>query len=489
MYHSPVRSPERVSVVASLPPRGPWRRALALERAGGEPRAVVLSYVPPEVIDDPARLAALVRDVEVAGRLHHPCAVQVLGTDAAGDALVIMEAFRPAETLRALLDAAGRLPPAIAARIVADACAAVASAHAIDAGEGQPLVHGALSPELIGVGHDGAALVSGFGAGGGGVPSTDVRALAAVLHECLSGEPPAGDEGLLAVPGIPPALAQVVSRVFSGELRSVEDLGSAIAGAERLAAHAEVMAYSEAILPAARGERTRPRDEEAAAGAEAPEEAGDDLVAGEGDPARRTPAPEPLPPVADAARVFAAPAPPPASRSLVPLVVAACALLGFGVGLAAARGGLGKVPPPAPAPGAAANEVAGAYAPAPPEAAPAPAPPAPATTPPEPPRAAASARPAERAPPRKVASAAPGASAPARRASPPRPVAKGVLAVTAPDEAEVFLDGRPVGSGSLRRDVPPGAHLIEVRLGEARVAERFEVAPGETWTYEVTPTP
>jgi hypothetical protein len=452
---------------------------------------VVLSYVPPDVIDDPARLAALVRDVEVAGRLHHPCAVQVLGTDAAGDALVIMEAFRPAETLRALLDAAGRLPPAIAARIVADACAAVASAHAIDAGEGQPLVHGALSPERIGVGHDGAALVSGFGAGGGGVPSTDVRALAAVLHECLSGERPAGDEGLLAVPGIPPALAQVVSRVFSGELRSVEDLGSAIAGAERLAAHAEVMAYSEAILPAARGERTRPRDEEDAARAEAPEEAGDDLVAEEGDPARRTPAPEPLPPVADAARVFAAPAPPRASRSSVPLVVAACALLGFGVGFAAARGGIGKVPPPAPVPGEAATEGAGAHASAPREAAPAAAAPAPVTTPPEPPRAAAPARrPADRAPPRKVASAAPGAAAPARRVSgPPRPVAKGVLAVTAPDEAEVFLDGRPVGSGSLRRDVPPGAHVIEVRLGEARVAERFEVAPGETWTYEVTPTP
>ena len=33
-----------------------------------------------------------------------------------------------------------------------------------------------------------------------------------------------------------------------------------------------------------------------------------------------------------------------------------------------------------------------------------------------------------------------------------------------------------------------GAHRIEVRRGAARVAERFTLAPGETWTYEVTPT-
>jgi hypothetical protein len=53
----------------------------------------------------------------------------------------------------------------------------------------------------------------------------------------------------------------------------------------------------------------------------------------------------------------------------------------------------------------------------------------------------------------------------------------------------VFLDGKRIGSGSVRRDVAEGAHRIEVRLGAARVAERFSVAAGETWTYEVTPTP
>jgi hypothetical protein len=81
---------------------------------------------------------------------------------------------------------------------------------------------------------------------------------------------------------------------------------------------------------------------------------------------------------------------------------------------------------------------------------------------------------------------------PTRRTAPRRTaatrVAKGVLDVTAPPEAEVFLDGRRAGKGSVRREIGAGAHRIEVRLGAARVAERFEVAPGETWTYEVTPT-
>jgi hypothetical protein len=69
-----------------------------------------------------------------------------------------------------------------------------------------------------------------------------------------------------------------------------------------------------------------------------------------------------------------------------------------------------------------------------------------------------------------------------------RAAQKGSMKVTAPGEAEVFLDGRRVGKGDVQTDVPAGAHRIEVRLGKARVAERFTVAAGETWTYDVTPT-
>ena len=69
-----------------------------------------------------------------------------------------------------------------------------------------------------------------------------------------------------------------------------------------------------------------------------------------------------------------------------------------------------------------------------------------------------------------------------------RAIRKGIMKVTAPPEAEVFLDGRSVGRGDVQLPVAEGAHRIEVRLGKARVAERFTVAGGETWTYDVTPT-
>jgi hypothetical protein len=80
---------------------------------------------------------------------------------------------------------------------------------------------------------------------------------------------------------------------------------------------------------------------------------------------------------------------------------------------------------------------------------------------------------------------------PAKRPKPQKPAAPqgtGLLHVTAPDDADVLLDGHPIGRGEVRVEVPAGAHRIEVRRGEAKVAERFTLAPGETWTYEVTPT-
>jgi len=66
---------------------------------------------------------------------------------------------------------------------------------------------------------------------------------------------------------------------------------------------------------------------------------------------------------------------------------------------------------------------------------------------------------------------------------------RGTLVVTAPEDAEVFVDGRRVGRGDLTLEIHEGDHRIEVRLGEARTGERFHLAPGERWTYEVTPTP
>ena len=78
--------------------------------------------------------AALSQDVEAAARIAHPSAVPAVGMETVGDALAIVEEWRPGATLRALLDAGGRLPPDVAARVAADVCAALARAHAVDAG-------------------------------------------------------------------------------------------------------------------------------------------------------------------------------------------------------------------------------------------------------------------------------------------------------------------------------------------------------------------
>lgn len=106
-----------------------------------------------------------------------------------------------------------------------------------------------------------------------------------------------------------------------------------------------------------------------------------------------------------------------------------------------------------------------------------------------------------------VASAAPGAldetpvpagARPAPKKKPSslrRPVASadrkdsstGLVDVTAPDGAEIWLDGRRIGTGSTRRRIAPGAHRVEVRHRGAKVGESFHVEPGETWTYAVTP--
>jgi hypothetical protein len=68
-------------------------------------------------------------------------------------------------------------------------------------------------------------------------------------------------------------------------------------------------------------------------------------------------------------------------------------------------------------------------------------------------------------------------------------VGKGKLDVTAPDDAEIFLDGKRIGRGSVQAEIPEGSHRVEVRRAGDTVAERFRVLPGETWTYTVTPAP
>jgi eukaryotic-like serine/threonine-protein kinase len=77
----------------------------------------------------------------------------------------------------------------------------------------------------------------------------------------------------------------------------------------------------------------------------------------------------------------------------------------------------------------------------------------------------------------------------ATRAASRREARRGTLDVTAPEDADVLLDGRRIARGSVRVSIATGPHRIEVRRGGATARERFSVAPGETWTYSVKPAP
>ncbi len=480
-----VAAPDRFAVLAVLPSHGGFRRVLALDCAGAA-RAVVLAFAPAALTEDPAALAAVLRDAEAAARLHHPGAAAVLGTETVGGELAVVELHRPGATLRTLLDASGRLPPDVAVRILLDACAAAGRAHSIDAGDGRRLTHGALDPARIVIGEDGAAFACGFGLAGGVEPEADVCALGAVLFECLAGEPPRVPPGPLDVPGVAAALATAVDRATGAQgepFASAAALAGAVVAAIPPASHDAVAAYVDAILPVGEGERaeldrtlaTALGRTDAGEVPDVPEVVVEPTAPGLAAPHAR-PVGRGVPPATpDAAGTFPKPSPRHRGSRIPVLVAVVCLGAGFAIGLelararrtptatpahperSAAAGGAQSKGTPTPTPTAkpTANRTATSEAPAPVSAPP-------------------SRRPARERPARPV---------------PARAAGHGKLDVTAPDDAEIFLDGRRIGTGSVQLEVTDGPHRIEVRRAGATAAERFTLKPGETWTYTVTPTP
>lgn len=522
--------PERYHLVTPLPPLGGWRRMLALDRRGGAAGPVVLSFAPPELLEDPSRLAALSRDAEAGARIHHANVVQVIGLEMVEDQLAMVEPYRPGSTLRTLLDASGRLPAELAVRIACDAAAGLSALHAVDPGDGQPFAHGALSAERILVAEDGNSLVEGAGTGAGRSPADDVRALAAVLFEAVTGERPPSAPRPLDAPGVPPALVAVLARALGsapgGAFPSASALAEALAAAFPPAAVDAVAVYAEAAAPSsAAGPPSVPEAPEVSAELIAPTAE----AAVEATPSAGTAASERTP-VPDAAITFPAPGAAQIAKRL-PLVaiLAALVLVGFAAGFALSRWRAGPRPAPEPASASEASAAPSSAAVSPASAAepgPAPSPPAAPVLPPMQPAAPArpssapslsvtavpavevlvDGKPVGRAPVlvevqagehevrlrdraqrvdvrRKVTVRAP--------ATPVRfQLARGALDVTAPPDTEVWVDGRRVGKGDQKVELWEGWHEVEIRRGEARAHERFELTSAIThWTYTATATP
>ncbi|MFY0567345.1 serine/threonine protein kinase [Archangium lansingense] len=194
--------------------------ALALQE-GAAPRPVVLVWAPPEVAQDAMQRARLERETERAVVFEHPNILRVHGLVTLEGRLARVTEYADGEPLRQVLDAAQRLPPAIAALIAADVAMGVHYAHVAGNDDGTPLIHGDLRPETVMVSFNGVCKVSGYGAlgvaprerngrrvrnrrlyiapeqlmGGREASSvlTDVFLLGLLLYECLSGRKPFQD--------------------------------------------------------------------------------------------------------------------------------------------------------------------------------------------------------------------------------------------------------------------------------------------------------
>jgi hypothetical protein len=259
---SPVATSPRFQIVTEFSAFEGWRNCLAVDSGVTPPRPVVLSFVPAKVADSAERLARLSGDVERAGRLNHPAILRVLGMEAFAGAPVVLQEWRDGESLRELLDTGTRMPPEVAARIVAEACDAVAHAHGRATEEGRPFTHGALRAERVLVAVDGSVVVSGFGRqteGDGPIPTPaqDVRALGALLLECLGGEEPSA----AGLPGVPDRLAGVAARAAGpgAPFDGPGALRAAIAEAVQLGGREAVKAWADRVLPPEAGTRGRRR--------------------------------------------------------------------------------------------------------------------------------------------------------------------------------------------------------------------------------------
>ncbi|HEX5581658.1 MAG TPA: serine/threonine-protein kinase, partial [Gemmatimonadaceae bacterium] len=131
---------------------------LARERQGG--RRVAIKLISARYSGDAEAVHRFAREARTAAALQHPNIVRTLAIEelGAGDALAIVTAFVPGDTLRDVLASAGAFSFDRAASVLRDVAAALAHAHEMR------IVHRDVKPENIFlVGDPGRALLADFG--------------------------------------------------------------------------------------------------------------------------------------------------------------------------------------------------------------------------------------------------------------------------------------------------------------------------------------
>jgi serine/threonine protein kinase len=267
------------------------------------PQPVALVWLDAEVADDPSALARLVAETERAATLEHPNITRVFGLAELDEGIARVVEFVDGESLRSVLQAAGKLPPRMAARVVWDVATGLHFAHVAGNDDGSPLVHGGVRPDTVMVSFGGVSKVAGYGASalaprrGTGTRAapylapellisseltavrTDVYLLGLLLQECLTGQSAALDAAwqlfseetpLRPAPEVPEPLARVIrvatARRFEARYPSAFAVREAIEEAQPdLAPHAECAAFLERHFPV-RGEVRSLRRRELEAG-------------------------------------------------------------------------------------------------------------------------------------------------------------------------------------------------------------------------------
>ena len=220
----------------------------------------------PRFADNPAFRSMFLDEAQIAAAIEHPNVAQVFDLGESGSMLYLVMEYVDGESLGALMTTAARrakssvpVPPGVALRIIADACAGLQAAHALKDAQGHPrgVVHRDVSPQNILVSVRGDVKVIDFGIAvakdriGGDTaagslkgklhymapeqalreqlgPYTDVFAVGATLYRMLAGRPPfdAGNDAatlhrlLSGAPpeplpdDVPPLIAAIVMRAL-----------------------------------------------------------------------------------------------------------------------------------------------------------------------------------------------------------------------------------------------------------------------------------
>ncbi|AKF03034.1 Serine/threonine protein kinase PrkC, regulator of stationary phase [Sandaracinus amylolyticus] len=492
------------------------------EGPGGFERPVAIKVVHAHLAREPRFATMFLDEARLTGRLHHPnvCAVVDFGEDAAQ--LYLAMEYLHGETFASVIRRGARdggaLPPAIVARILADAARGLHAAHELRDAEGHPLeiVHRDVSPQNLIVLYDGHTKLTDFGIARArgrltdtttgelkgkisfmspeqlqSAPidrRTDVWALGVVAWEALCGRRlfRADSEGATALnviaqeiarpssvaPDVPEALDAIVLRALERDVsrrtptaaQLADELEEYLYARGRPLGAPEIASWMEAHFEdrirkragALQGRRSAmPLDR---LSAESLDRASDD-------DAKTTPhdaAPPIEPTVAQEA----------SEVRLTGFVTTwwrrsrwrvALALIAIGAVMGVS---IALVLPPRESP-------------APPRTIPAEArpasvpPPMPSTPPPAPPSTPIVAAPTEETPPRRATR---------ERARDTAPRATGRINLLAIPQAEVFLRGRSLGRTPLvERELPAGAHTLELREvgGARRERVRVEIRPGE----------